>query len=282
MIKASVYRERFYFVLAALGLITAWWLNALAVFEQADYLKAWFGSTVDLVLSVDLSIVAIAVAGFMIYESRRLGMKRVWLYFLISGITALAFTLPLFMAFRERKLREIRLAGGKLERFEFDSHTVDIWVPASLHAKTPVLVMHDGRNIFDEKDSFTGKTWEVLTAIREEVRAIEVGNIFRLGTRYSEPLGLFFTDEQAQKHPVIMGCYGIGVSRLMGTVVEALADEKGIVWPATLAPSARCRLNAALPAWWIPGPDAAVSAPRSSSIRRRWWRCGPQRRSAAR
>ncbi|NBU22988.1 MAG: DUF2834 domain-containing protein [Actinobacteria bacterium] len=170
MIKASVYRERFYFVLAALGLITAWWLNALAVFEQADYLKAWFGSTVDLVLSVDLSIVAIAVAGFMIYESRRLGMKRVWLYFLISGITALAFTLPLFMAFRERKLREIRLAGGKLERFEFDSHTVDIWVPASLHAKTPVLVMHDGRNIFDEKDSFTGKTWEVLTAIREEVR----------------------------------------------------------------------------------------------------------------
>ncbi len=170
MLKASILRERFYFVLAALGLITAWCLNALAVFEQADYLKAWFGSTVDLVLSVDLSIVAITAAGFMIYEARRLKMKRVWLYFLVSGITALAFTLPLFMAFRERKLREHRLAGGKLERFEFDAHIVDIWVPKGVHAKTPVLVMHDGRNIFDEKDSFTGKTWEVLTAIRDEVR----------------------------------------------------------------------------------------------------------------
>jgi hypothetical protein len=91
MVKASVFRERFYFVLAAFGLATAWWLNALAVFEQADYLKAWFGSTVDLVLSVDLSIVAIAVAGFMIYEARRLKMKRVWLYFLLSGIYAPAF-----------------------------------------------------------------------------------------------------------------------------------------------------------------------------------------------
>ena len=170
MIKSSVLRERFYFVLAALGLITAWWLNALAVFEQADYLKAWFGSSVDLVLSVDLSIVAITVAGFMIYEARRLKMKRVWLYFLLSGITALAFTLPLFMALRERKLRDHRLAGGKLERFEFDGHTVDIWVPKGVHTKTPVLVMHDGRNIFDEKDSFTGKTWEILTAIRDEVR----------------------------------------------------------------------------------------------------------------
>ena len=170
MLKASIARERFYFVLAALGLITAWWLNALAVFENADYLKAWFGSTVDLVLSVDLSIVAITVAAWMIYESRRLGMKRVWLYFLISGITALAFTLPLFMAFRERKLRDLRLAGGKLERFEFDGHLVDIWSPKTLNPKTPVLMMHDGRNIFDEKDSFTGKTWEVLTAIRDEVR----------------------------------------------------------------------------------------------------------------
>lgn len=70
----------------------------------------------------------------------------------------------------------------------------------------------------------------------EEVRAIEVGNIFRLGTRYSEPLGLSFTDEKSQKHPVIMGCYGIGISRLMGTVVEALADDRGIVWPEAIAP----------------------------------------------
>jgi predicted alpha/beta superfamily hydrolase len=163
-------RARIYFVLSALGLITAWWLNGIASIEGADYLTAWFGSTVDLVLSVDLLIVALAVAVFMIYEAKRLGMKRVWLYFLLSAITALAFTFPLFMAFRERKLLEIRLAKGKLERFEFDSHTVDVWVPAGLNPRTPVLLAHDGRNLFDEKDSFTGKTWELLPAIRDEVR----------------------------------------------------------------------------------------------------------------
>lgn len=70
----------------------------------------------------------------------------------------------------------------------------------------------------------------------EEVKAIEVGNIFKLGTKYSEPLGLTFTDEQGKAHPVVMGSYGIGVGRLMATVVEVLADEAGMVWPTTIAP----------------------------------------------
>jgi prolyl-tRNA synthetase len=67
-------------------------------------------------------------------------------------------------------------------------------------------------------------------------KAIEVGNIFKLGTRYSEPLGLYYTDEQGRKHPVVMGSYGIGPGRLMGTIVEVLSDERGIVWPETVAP----------------------------------------------
>lgn len=70
----------------------------------------------------------------------------------------------------------------------------------------------------------------------EEVRAIEVGNIFKLGTRFSEPLGLLYTDEQGKRQPVIMGSYGIGVGRLLATVVEVLADDKGIVWPKSIAP----------------------------------------------
>lgn len=69
-----------------------------------------------------------------------------------------------------------------------------------------------------------------------EVKAIEVGNIFKLGTRYSEPLGLTFVDEAGKHHPVIMGSYGIGVGRLLATVVEVLADDKGLVWPAAIAP----------------------------------------------
>ncbi|MDX1608054.1 MAG: aminoacyl--tRNA ligase-related protein [Candidatus Spechtbacterales bacterium] len=70
----------------------------------------------------------------------------------------------------------------------------------------------------------------------EEVKAIEVGNIFKLGTRFSEAEGLEYLDEDGKSHPVIMGSYGIGVSRLMGAIVEVLADENGIVWPAEIAP----------------------------------------------
>ena len=70
----------------------------------------------------------------------------------------------------------------------------------------------------------------------KEVRAIEVGNIFSLGTRFSEALGLSFTDEKGNKNNVIMGSYGIGLGRLMGTVVEVLSDDKGIVWPKEIAP----------------------------------------------
>jgi prolyl-tRNA synthetase len=70
----------------------------------------------------------------------------------------------------------------------------------------------------------------------EEVKAIEVGNIFPLGTRFSDALGLRYKDEKGKERPVVMGCYGIGPARLMGTVVEVLSDEKGIVWPKEVAP----------------------------------------------
>lgn len=69
-----------------------------------------------------------------------------------------------------------------------------------------------------------------------EKKAIEVGNIFPLGTRYTEALGLRFKDEKGVETPIVMGSYGIGLGRLMGTVVEVLSDEKGIVWPESIAP----------------------------------------------
>lgn len=67
-------------------------------------------------------------------------------------------------------------------------------------------------------------------------KAIEVGNIFKLGTRFSEPLSLNYRAEDGVEKPVVMGSYGIGIGRLMGTVAELLSDEKGIVWPASVAP----------------------------------------------
>jgi len=70
----------------------------------------------------------------------------------------------------------------------------------------------------------------------EEKKAIEIGNIFPLGTKYSSALGLTFKDKNGKDNPVIMGCYGIGLGRLMGTIVEIFHDEKGIIWPETVAP----------------------------------------------
>jgi len=70
----------------------------------------------------------------------------------------------------------------------------------------------------------------------EEKKAVEVGNIFKLGTKYSVPFDLKFSDRDGQDKPVIMGCYGIGLGRLMGAIVEASHDERGIIWPKTVAP----------------------------------------------
>jgi prolyl-tRNA synthetase len=71
----------------------------------------------------------------------------------------------------------------------------------------------------------------------EEVKAAEVGNIFTLNDKYSKPLDLTFTDKDGQQKPVLMGCYGIGPSRLVGVIAELLADDKGLVWPENIAPA---------------------------------------------
>ncbi|MGN6274324.1 MAG: proline--tRNA ligase [Solirubrobacterales bacterium] len=66
--------------------------------------------------------------------------------------------------------------------------------------------------------------------------AIEVGNIFKLGTKYSEPLGAGFLDENGVEKPIIMGCYGIGPARIIAAAIEQRADDNGIVWPSSIAP----------------------------------------------
>ncbi len=69
-----------------------------------------------------------------------------------------------------------------------------------------------------------------------EKKAVEAGNIFKLGTKYSEPFDLKFQDKDGDKKSVIMGCYGLGISRALGTIVEVCHDEKGIIWPESVAP----------------------------------------------
>jgi prolyl-tRNA synthetase len=66
--------------------------------------------------------------------------------------------------------------------------------------------------------------------------AIEVGHVFKLGTKYSESLGARFLDQKEQLHPIIMGCYGIGVNRIVAGLIETSHDQNGIIWPVALAP----------------------------------------------
>ncbi len=67
-------------------------------------------------------------------------------------------------------------------------------------------------------------------------RGIEVGQVFKLGTKYSESMGAYYKDENMENHPIVMGCYGIGVTRTMAAIVEQHHDEHGIIWPIAVAP----------------------------------------------
>ena len=66
--------------------------------------------------------------------------------------------------------------------------------------------------------------------------AIEVGHVFKLGTKYSEALGARFLDQNERLLPIVMGCYGIGVNRILAALIETTHDENGVLWPVSLGP----------------------------------------------
>jgi prolyl-tRNA synthetase len=88
----------------------------------------------------------------------------------------------------------------------------------------------------DLRESHEGDVCPVCGGRLQFETAIEVGHIFKLDTRYSEPLGANFVDEDGREKPLIMGSYGIGLARTMAAVVEQSYDENGIIWPASIAP----------------------------------------------
>jgi len=94
----------------------------------------------------------------------------------------------------------------------------------------PEPIVADIRNVIVGDQSPDGKgTLEIC-------RGIEVGHVFMLGTRYSESMKANFLDEQGKAKPFVMGCYGIGVTRLLGAAIEQCHDERGILWPESIAP----------------------------------------------
>ena len=160
-----------YSILAVLGLGTAMWFNSQAVLSNSDYIGDGFTTPVDWVYSLDLLIGGVAGMAFVVLESRKIGFKW-WPLLVASGfVTAFAFVFPLFLAIRAHLLEKKALAGGRLDRYEFDGHRVDVWVPANLNPETPVLVMHDGHNVFDPASSTTGKTWGILAAMPTRIQS---------------------------------------------------------------------------------------------------------------
>jgi prolyl-tRNA synthetase len=115
----------------------------------------------------------------------------------------------------------------------------DSYVTGANRADAHLRGVRPGRDFdFDEVDVRTVEAGDTAPGggTIEIEPAIEVGNIFKLGTRYSEPLGATFLDEGGTERPIVMGSYGIGPARIVAAAIEQGADERGIVWPTSIAP----------------------------------------------
>jgi len=129
-------------------------------------------------------------------------------------------------------------SGGTFSPFSHEFQTItehgeDV---IFLHPDQPIAV---NRELFDQPQIMRQLDLiEVDGSYRrtEERKAIEVGNIFKLGSRFSDACKLGFVDESGQRQPLLMGCYGIGTSRLMGAVAETVSDDAGLNWPIEIAP----------------------------------------------
>ncbi len=101
------------------------------------------------------------------------------------------------------------------------------------------IYVHEGKKIAINEEVYTDEVLADLGVSKDELvekTAVEVGNIFTLGTKFSDALDLQYTDEGGERKKVIMGSYGIGPSRVMGLIAEHFADDKGLVWPVNVAP----------------------------------------------
>ena len=123
-------------------------------------------------------------------------------------------------------------SGGVFSKFSHEFQTLTPVGEDTIYFNADKSVVLNEEVLNDEVLAELGVTLDQLTS----ARAAEVGNIFTLGTKYSAPLELEFTDQAGTRQTVLMGCYGIGVSRVMGVIAEKWADDKGLVWPAAVAP----------------------------------------------
>lgn len=124
-------------------------------------------------------------------------------------------------------------SGGSFSKFSHEFQTVS---PVG----EDTIYISDEKKIAINEEVLTDEVLAELNLRREDLReekAVEVGNIFTLGYKFSEALGLKFIDRDGVEKPVFMGSYGIGPSRVMGMIAEHFSDDKGLVWPENIAPA---------------------------------------------
>ena len=123
-------------------------------------------------------------------------------------------------------------SGGVFAKFSHEFQTVT-------GAGEDTIYIDESKGIAINKEVYTDDVISGLGLDKDklvEQRAVEVGNIFTLGTKYTKAHNLVYKTETGEEKEAIMGCYGIGPGRLMGTIVEVLSDDKGIIWPEEVAP----------------------------------------------
>ncbi len=122
-------------------------------------------------------------------------------------------------------------SGGVFSQFSHEFQTIT-------GAGEDIIYVDENKGIAVNKEVYTDEVIQKLGLSKSDLvehKSAEVGNIFTLGTKFSDPY-LVFQNEKGEKLPVFMGSYGIGPGRVMGTVVETLSDDKGIIWPESIAP----------------------------------------------
>jgi len=149
------------------------------------------------------------------YEKAKIAYQKIFERVGIGGSTYITFS-----------------SGGTFSKFSHEFQTLT-------EAGEDIIYVDEKSKIAINKEVFNDEIIESLGLKKEELvesKGVEVGNIFTLGTKFSEPFNLKYKNEKGEDIIAFMGSYGIGLGRLMGTIVELLADEKGIVWPESVAP----------------------------------------------
>jgi prolyl-tRNA synthetase len=124
-------------------------------------------------------------------------------------------------------------SGGAFTQFSHEFQTIT-------DAGEDIVYLDREKKLAVNKEVYTDEVLNQLGLKKEgleELKASEVGNIFSFGTKKCEDLGLYFTDHDGKEKPVVLGSYGIGITRLIGVIAELFADDKGLVWPESIAPA---------------------------------------------